>query len=164
MLVDAAVEVAQRAVRHARRGLMVLRQLGRAAGDAVELPQVERAQGFAAERIDAGGSRQLVAVAAIEDEHIHAPDADPERVALDERRHAGDEPRTHASARSVNHAVSRPASSPSGCDSVTTAKRARTSSTSPARAGGGSRLASARACEAMAETMAIAASRQRPTC
>ena len=64
----------------------------------------------------------------------------------------------------MNHAVSRPASSPSGCDSVTTGKCARTSASSPASAAGGSRPASASACEAMAETIAMAASRQRPTC
>ena len=65
---------------------------------------------------------------------------------------AGHEPRAHAqaSARSVNHAASRPASSPSGCDSVTTGKCARTSASSPASAGGGSRSASASACDAIA--------------
>src|SRR6185312_1653253 len=164
VLVDAPEELAQRAERHARGSLAALGQLGGAAGHAVELAQVERAQRGDSERLGLGGGRQLVVVAAIVHEHVHAADADPQRVALDEWRDARDEARAHASARSVNHAARRPASSPSGCASVTTGKRARTSVSSPASAGGGSRFASASACDAIAATIAIAASRQHPTC
>ena len=96
VLVDAAVEVAQRAERHAGRRLVVVRQLGRTTGDAVELAEVERAQRENAERIHLRGARQLVALAAIEDEHVHALDAEPDGVAVTSRRDAGNEPRAHA--------------------------------------------------------------------
>ena len=95
MLVDAAVEVAQRAERHARRRLVILGQLGGAAGDAVELAEVERAYGRHAESRNGGRRRQLVVVAAIQHEHVHALDAEPEGVAFDRRCEAGNEPRAH---------------------------------------------------------------------
>src|SRR4051794_9911032 len=164
VLVDAAVEIAQGAEGHAFRWRRPIRQLGGAARNAVQFPEVQGAKGHDAERGTLVGGRQLVVVAGVADEHVHAPDADPQAIAGHDGHGAGYEPRAHASAQSVNHAARRPASSPSGCASVTTGNRVRTSSSSPASAGGGSRSASDIACDEIAATIAIAASRQRPPC
>ena len=167
VLVDAAVEVAQRAERHALRRLVIVGQLGRAAGHAVELAQVERAHGRDPERRGLGGGRQLVVIAAIAHEHVHAPDPDPEGIATHDGHGAGDEPRCSCSRQ---RALREPRRQPAGF----LAERVRLGHDRELRAhvreqlrrapAARSRPASDIAWDEIAATIAMAASRQRPTC
>jgi hypothetical protein len=97
LVVDTAVELAQGAERHAVGRLVVVGQLGRATRESVERAQRERAHGRDPELRRLDGERQLVVVAVIEHEHVHAAHADPERLGAAHGQDAGDEPRAHVS-------------------------------------------------------------------